>query len=304
MAVARLAVEAMTVRGRRIIWGERTYLMAVVNATPDSFSGDGIADDTGEAVRLGLVAEAAGVDIIDVGGESTRPGASPVSADEEIHRVLPVIRALRDRMELPISIDTSKAAVAAAALDAGADMINDVWGLGADPALAALAARRNVPVVIMHNASDPSRVLAQEGVGAHYAPISSADVVADVARGLQTAVARARRAGIADNMVIVDPGIGFGKSLSQNLELLDRIGELRAIGLPLLIGPSRKSFIGLTLDVLPSERLEGTAAAVAVAIARGADMVRVHDAAVMARVARMADAIVRRPAPDSASCRR
>jgi dihydropteroate synthase len=268
--------------------------MGIVNATPDSFSGDGVGTDVDAAVELGLMAFESGADIVDVGGESSRPGATPVAVEEEMARVLPVVQRLRARTDLPISVDTSKAAVAQAALDAGADVINDVWAFQADPLLAPLVARRQVAAVLMHNASRAGRVRVQPGVGAHFVEAPGEDVLAQVSRGLAAAVRTARSAGIADGQLILDPGIGFGKTLEQNLELLDRVGELGALGFPILVGPSRKSFIGLTLDQPPQERLEGTAAAVAVAIARGADMVRVHDVRAMVQVARMTDAIVRR----------
>lgn len=301
-ALARqLQPQRLTLRQLDLAWGTRTFVMAILNVTPDSFSGDGLADDAAheahtvdQAVDRAAAAIADGADILDVGGESTRPGAQPVGADEELARVIPVIRAIRARLEAPISIDTYKAAVAAAALDAGADMVNDVWGLRADPDLAGLVAARGVPVILMHNRSTPANVAVAERVGGFYAGIAYDDVVADVCRELMSSVALARAAGIADERIVLDPGIGFGKTPRQNLELLDRTDAIRARGFPVLVGPSRKSFIGLTLDLPPEDRVEGTAAAVAVAIARGADIVRVHDVHAMVRVARMTDAIVRR----------
>lgn len=285
---------SLVLRGLTLAWGRRTYVMAIVNATPDSFSGDGTGGDVGRAVDAASAAVAAGADILDVGGESTRPGAAAVSADEEIARTAPAVAAIRARFDVPISIDTSKAAVAAAALDAGADMVNDVWGLRADPDLAGLVAARGVPVVVMHNRLTPANVEVAARVGAHYAGVAYADLVGDVCRELRASIDIARGAGVPAANVIVDPGIGFGKTPAQNLALLDRVGEVRSLGFPLLVGPSRKSFIGAVLDLPAAQRLEGTAAAVAVAIARGADIVRVHDVAAMVRVARMTDAIVRR----------
>lgn len=281
-------------RGRRFAWGERTYVMAIVNATPDSFSGDGLGLDVEAAFAAGVAAEANGADILDVGGESTRPGAAAVPVDQELSRVLPVIRALRARTDLPISIDTYKAEVADAALDAGADLVNDVWGLEADAEMGPLVARRGVPVVLMHNRSRARDARLDPRLGGHYASHRSDDVVRDVCDDLRAAVARALGFGIAPHCIVLDPGIGFGKSPGENLALVDRTDEVRALGYPVLVGPSRKSFIGITLDAEPQERLEGTAAAVAVSIVRGADLVRVHDVAAMARVARMTDAIVRR----------
>ena len=281
----------------RFSWGRRTYVMGVVNVTPDSFSRDGVltAPDFVEAaveLALGLVAD--GADILDVGGESTRPGADPVAAAEELRRVVPVIAALAARTEAPISVDTSKAEGAAAALDAGAAMVNDVWGLGSDPALAPLLARRGVPVVLVHNRGRRRQAKVDARLGGRYLGSAYDDLLEDVAGELAALAAGARAAGIAADQIILDPGIGFGKTVAQSLELVDRLDRFRALGHPILIGPSRKSFIGYTLDLPADERLEGTAAAVAIGIARGADMVRVHDVRAMARVARMADAILRR----------
>jgi len=288
----------LRVRSLDLAWGRRTYVMAIVNATPDSFSGDGLLARGGSAAEaaadLATAAVAAGADLVDVGGESTRPGAGPVSADEEIARVVPAIAAIRERTDAPISVDTAKAEVARAALDAGADLVNDVWGLRADPALAVLVAERAVPVVIMHNRAAAGRVALRDRLGGHVVGVDYQDLLGDVARELLQSVAVARAAGILDARIILDPGIGFGKTRAQNLELLDRVDAIRALGFPLLVGTSRKSFIGLTLDLPPDDRLEGTAATVAVAIARGADIVRVHDVAPMVRVARMVDAIIRR----------
>jgi len=294
-----------TLRHLDLTWGARTYIMAILNLTPDSFSGDGLAGDAGggSARALDLAVDRAaqgiaeGADILDVGGESTRPGARPVGVDEELARVIPVIQALRTRFDAPISIDTYKAAVAAEALDAGADLVNDVWGLRADPDLAGLVARRGVPVILMHNRSQPADVAIAERVGGFYARAAYADLVADVRRELLLSVGIAQAAGIPEGRIILDPGIGFGKTPAQNLELLDRTDAIRTLGFPVLVGPSRKSFIGMTLDLPPEDRVEGTAAAVAVAITRGADLVRVHDVRQMARVARMTDAIVRRGPP-------
>jgi dihydropteroate synthase len=285
------------VRGAHFVWGARTYVMAILNVTPDSFSGDGVGRDVDALLRSADAHLAAGADILDIGGESTRPGAPPVGPEEEIERVVPAIEAVRARFDAPVSVDTSKAVVAAAALDAGADLVNDVWGLRGDRALAGLIAARGVPVVIMHNCSDPALARIAGDLGGHYIGVAYADVVADVCAGLRASVDFAHAAGIDDACIIIDPGIGFGKTAAQNLELVDRLGAVRELGFPVLVGPSRKSFIGLTLDLPPTERVEGTAAAVAIAIARGADIVRVHDVAVMVRVARMADAIVRRCAP-------
>ncbi len=289
-------------RSEALEWGHRTYVMGILNVTPDSFSGDGLAD--GRDVTA-LVAEqatafvAVGADILDIGGESTRPGSSPVTAEEELTRVIPAIRAARAAAgDTLISVDTYRAIVAEAALDAGADWINDVWGLRMDPRMASLAAERNCPVVIMHNRSKPKDVAQEEQLGGRYVGVRYADLLGDIRVELSAQVDIALAAGVRSDQIILDPGIGFGKTVEQNLELLDRLDELKALGFPLLLGSSRKSFIGYTLDLPTDQRLEGTAATVAIGIARGADIVRVHDVAAMVRVARMTDAIVRRASPD------
>ena len=286
-------------------WGARTFVMGILNITPDSFSGDGLlaaegsslGADLGKIERVISQAQrflAAGADILDIGGESTRPGSQLVSVAEELDRVLPVIRVLS--LEFPnavISIDTYKSEVAQAALTAGAHLVNDVWGLRADPRLAEVVARHAVPVILMHNRSKPSNAQVQENLGGRYVGMQYVDLLEDVKTELLESVALAQEAGIASDRIILDPGIGFGKTVEQNLELLNRLDEIRALGFPVLLGPSRKSFIGYTLDLPPDQRVEGTAASVAVGIARGADLIRVHDVDVMARVARMTDAIVR-----------
>ena len=241
----------------------------------------------------------AGVDILDIGGESTRPGAQAVSQAEELARVIPVVQAVAAEFPVLISIDTYRAATAAAALQAGAHLVNDVWSLRADPDLAGVAASFHAPVILMHNRSSWAHAEIKDKLagklGGRYVGIPYDDLLPDVCRELLESVAIAHQAGIPDSHIILDPGIGFGKSVEQNLELLDRLGEIRALGYPVLLGPSRKSFIGYTLDLPPDQRIEGTAAAVAVGITRGADIIRVHDVPEMIRVARMTDAIVRRP---------
>jgi dihydropteroate synthase len=278
-------------------WGTRSYVMGILNITPDSFSGDGLAageDFVSAALTQARQFAQAGADILDVGGESTRPGAKPVNAAEEKARVIPVIKALASEVDLPISIDSYKAEVVDAALAAGAHLVNDVWGLRADPELAGLVAARNVPVILMHNRSDPANADLRERLGGRYIGVEYENLIEDIKRELMDSLKVAKEAGIADDMIILDPGIGFGKTVEQNLELLDRCGEIRDLGYPLLVGPSRKSFIGYTLDLPPDQRVEGTAAAVTVSIVRGADIVRVHDVAAISRVAKMTDAIVRR----------
>jgi dihydropteroate synthase len=277
--------------------------MGILNVTPDSFSGDGLITQSpgvmaerviDAALVLARRFVAAGADILDVGGESTRPGSQPLGVDDEMSRVLPVIRRLADELDVVISIDTYKARVAEAALQSGAGMVNDVWGLRADPDLAEVVARHGVPVVLMHNRSSWVHAEIKERLGGRYVGMAYEDLIEDIKRELMESVDLAHTAGIRDDSIILDPGIGFGKTVEQNLELVDRLGEIRALGYPVLLGPSRKSFIGYTLDLPPDQRLEGTAAAVAVGIVRGADIVRVHDVEPMARVVRMTDAIVRR----------
>ncbi len=278
-------------------WGRQTYVMGILNVTPDSFSGDGLLKKDGwlaAVVDRGRAMLAAGAHMLDVGGESTRPGAEAVSVDGELDRVVPAVRALSESGLGPISIDTYKAAVAYEALEAGAVLINDVWGLRRDPDMADLIAERAVPVILMHNRSQPQDAAFEARLGGRYTGSQYEDLIPDIQRELQECVDLARAAGVPDWKIILDPGIGFGKTVAQNLELLDRAGEFKALGFPILIGPSRKSFIGYTLNLPPDQRVEGTAATVAIAIARGADIVRVHDVEVMARVAKMTDAIVRR----------
>ncbi len=279
-------------------WGCRTYVMGILNVTPDSFSGDGLlasGDPVAAAVAQAGRFLAAGADLLDVGGESTRPGSQPVGVEEERRRVLPVIRALaREFPAALISVDTSKAAIAEEALQAGAHLVNDVWALRADPAIGAVVARCRCPVILMHNRSNPASVEVRQRLGAAYIGAEYGDVVEDVKRDLLASVDRALQVGISEERIILDPGLGFGKKVEHNLELIRRLDELRALGFPVLVGPSRKSFIGYTLDLPPNQRVEGTAAAVAISIARGADIVRVHDVEYMVRVARMSDALVRR----------
>ena len=262
-------------------WGERTFVMGILNVMPDSFSGDGLLAGQGTvetAVRIGTEMVAAGADILDVGGESTRPGHGPVDLDEERRRVLPVIEALRAVLpDVPISIDTTKPAVAEAALVAGADMVNDVWGVGADDALPRLAADHGVPLIVMHNREEPRYTT--------FLP----ELIAD----LQRAIERALRLGVRWDDLIVDPGFGFGKTPQHNLEVLRELELLRVLGRPILLGTSRKSTLGRVLDLPAAERLEATLATTALGIAHGADIVRVHDVRENVRVARMSDAIVR-----------
>ncbi len=295
-ALARYAgeeLQPLTVAGRSFNWGERTYVMGVVNLTPDSFSGDGLGDDIEGALQQARRMIEEGADIIDVGGESTRPGSEPLSAEEELRRVIPVIRELAQITEVPISVDTYKASVAHEALAAGAHLVNDVWGLRMDPLLAETAARHQVPVVLMHNRSRPKDAVQTERLGGCYLGVEYKDLVGDIIRELRESIGLALESGIEWEKIIVDPGIGFGKTVEQNLTVMAELAELKVLGRPILLGPSRKSFIGYTLDLPAGERIEGTAAAVAIGIANGADILRVHDVKEMARVARMTDAMVR-----------
>ena len=278
----KTVTSATNIGGKVFEWGSRTYVMGILNVTPDSFSGDGLGGDIGSTISRAVEFEQNGADIIDVGGESTRPpslyGASqPVSEDEELSRVIPVIEQLINEIDIPISIDSYKAKVTDEAITAGASMANDVCALRGDPEMAKTIAAAGVPVVLMHNQRQPCY----------------GDVVRDVVEGLQERVVEAIGAGISPSNVIVDPGIGIGKTVAHNLELLRRLNEFHSIPHPLLIGTSRKSLVGRILDLPVNDRIEGTAATVSLSIAGGADIVRVHDVKQMSRVARMADAVVR-----------
>lgn len=281
----------------RFDWGSRTYVMGILNVTPDSFSGDGLRVDAGGALDRAMAQARdfvdGGADILDVGGESTRPGAIPLGAGEEMDRVLPVIKSLAAEFPgLTISIDTFKSDVAAAALDAGAHIVNDVWGLRADPAMGPMAAERGAPVILMHNRSRPNDVIVDQ-LGGSYLGASYDDLLADVAREMEALAEGALAAGVARDQIVLDPGIGFGKTIQQNMALINHMDRFKALGYPILSGPSRKSFIGRVLDLPPDQRVEGTAATVALSIVRGADIVRVHDTREMVRIARMMDAMLR-----------
>jgi dihydropteroate synthase len=297
--------ERLTLGNHVFDWGKKTYLMGVLNVTPDSFSGDGlfhtddqyVEDDIARLVEESLTQAgefvAAGVDILDVGGESTRPGADIVDIDTELKRVIPVVNSLSREFDIPISIDTYKHQVAQAALEAGAEMVNDVWGLQADPEMAPTIAKYGAPVILMHNRSSWAHADIKESLGGRYIGVPYDNLMEDIQRELLGSVDLAHSAGITDEMIILDPGIGFGKSVEQNLELVNSLQSIRGLGYPILYGPSRKSFIGYTLEKPPDQRLAGTAAAVAVGIVRGADIIRVHDVNFMQQVAEMTDAIVR-----------
>jgi dihydropteroate synthase len=267
----------ITIGGREFVWGRRTYLMGIVNVTPDSFSGDGLGYDADAAVARAQRMVAEGADLLDVGGESTRPDAPPVPLEEELRRVLPVIERIVKAVDVPVSIDTYKAATAEAALRAGAVLVNDISGFRADPAMAATVARFGVPAIVMHN---------QRGRPFH-------DVIGDIRGGLEASFSLARAAGIPRDRLIIDPGFGFGWTYPQNLEMLHRLAELKPLSRPVLIATSMKSTIGAVLDKPPAERVFGTAATIAIAIANGGDIARVHHVAAMRDVCRVTDAIVR-----------
>ena len=271
----------LTIGSATFAWGARTFVMGILNVTPDSFSGDGLllaADPVDAAVAQARRMVADGADILDVGGASSRPGHAPVPAEEEAARVVPALRAVAVALpDTPLSVDTTSPAVAAAALDAGAAMLNDIWGVAEDSAMVRLAAERGVPIVLMHNRAE-----------ARYR-----NVVAEVLADLQRAIDRALDAGVAWDRLIVDPGFGFGKTPDHNLALLEDLGALAVLGRPVLLGTSRKSTLGRLLDLPPDQRVEATVATTALGIAAGVDIVRVHDVLENVRAARVADAILR-----------
>jgi dihydropteroate synthase len=272
---------------RKLWLGGRTLVMGVLNVTPDSFSDGGKFLESASAVEQAIAMEKAGADLLDIGGESTRPGSQETSIAEELDRILPVLQALRERLKIPISVDTRRATVAELALRAGAEIINDISGLLNDPKMGEVAARYHVPLILMHMRGQPRTM--QVGPFAR-------DVMKDVIRGLRKSISIASKAGVAKSQIILDPGIGFGKSFAQNYEMLQRLPQLAKLGYPLLVGTSRKGFLGATLardgkPAPPEERIWGTAATVTASILNGAHIVRVHDVAEMAQVARVADCL-------------
>jgi dihydropteroate synthase len=264
--------------GLKLMLGGRTLIMGILNATPDSFSDGGRFDEVEAAVARARQMEADGADLIDIGGESTRPGHEAVPVEEELRRILPIIRAVREQVKLPISVDTYKAETARQALEAGAHLINDVWGFKKDPKLAAIAAEYGCPVILTHNRESRDY----------------SDFIPDVLNDLMASVHRAQAAGVANDLIWLDPGIGFAKDYDQNLEMMGHLNEVVQLGYPVLLGTSRKGFIQRTLDVKANEALEGTGATVALGIAQGCQIVRVHDVLQMKRVATMTDAVVYR----------
>jgi dihydropteroate synthase len=277
----KTTLQATRIGNREFTWGERTYVMGICNLSPNSFSGDGLGGDIEAAVAQSRRMVEEGADIIDVGGESTRPGTEPQTANDiesELHLVIPVIERLAREIPVPISIDTYKSGVAQRAIEAGASLINDIWALRRDHRLAELAALKGAPIILMSNQRDGK----------------VEDIMPAILSDLERAIGQAEAAGVPEENIIIDPGIGFGKTLEQNLEIIRRLAELKTLGRPLLLGSSRKSMIGLVLDLPADQRLEGTTATVAIGIANGADIVRVHDVKQMVRVSRMSDAIMRR----------
>jgi len=273
---------------RTLVLGQRTLLMGVLNVTPDSFSDGGKFLDPRRAVEHALEMERAGADLLDIGGESTRPGSTATPADTELARILPVLEGLRDALKIPICVDTRKSQVAEAAIAAGAEIINDVSGLCTDPRIAEVAAQRGVPLILMHMRGEPATMQKK--------PFAR-DVMKNVTQGLRTAISKARRARVRKSRIIIDPGIGFGKSFEQNYELLRKLPEIAKLGYPLLVGASRKGFLGATLardgkSAPPEERLWATAATVTASILGGAHIVRAHDVREMAQVARVADCLL------------
>ncbi len=273
---------------KTLFLGERTLLMGVLNVTPDSFSDGGLFASPDRAVAHALAMEKAGADVIDIGGESTRPGSTGTSLEKELRRVMPVLEGLRSKLRIPISIDTQKSEVAEAAAAAGAEIINDISGLRSDLGIATVARKHKLALILMHMRGEPRTM--------HKGPYAL-NVLRDVTAGLRSAIARARKAGISPSQIILDPGIGFGKRFAQNYELLARLPELAKLGYPLLVGTSRKTFVGATLGrdgnrIPPKERVWGTAATVAASILGGAHIVRVHDVVEMAQVARVTDCIL------------
>ena len=286
-------------------WRERTYVMGIINVTSDSFSGDGVLflrSDLKMGVQGAWVAAAVeqgkrmaeqGADILDVGGESTRPGSTPVTLEEELARVIPIIEGLAKEVQIPISIDTYKAEVARQAIVRGAQMINDVWGGRMDPDILKVAGETKVPIILMHNRSRHKDAQQSEKLGGRYVSVEYNDLMEDIKKELQEQVDAALAAGVKKENIVIDPGIGFGKTVEQNLELVRRLGELKVLGYPILAGPSRKSFVGYTLNLPPEERLEGSLAAMTMCIERGADIVRMHDVQEADRVRKFVDAVVR-----------
>ena len=282
---------------KKLDWGKKTYVMGIINLTPDSFSGDGILSEQDPANNALKKAEEflrEGADIIDIGAESSRPGYQPISVENEIERLLPILKGLKDAdLGGIISVDTYKPQVAKQCLENGADWINDIWGFSKRDGLAELLAQHGNPVILMHNRSNNKKIKTNFRLGSSYNEANYSDFMEEIKHELNEIVSYAISAGIQKENIILDPGIGFGKSVQQNITLINRLNEIKALGYPVLIGPSRKSFIGQILDLPVEDRIEGPAGSISVGIARGADIIRVHDVKYMARVAKMCDALTR-----------
>ena len=266
-----------------LVWGSRTYVMGIINVSPDSFSGDGFDDDVQSVINQGLRFQTEGADILDVGAQSTRPGYEEITDDEELRRLIPALEALIDAVSIPISVDTYKSVVARAAVETGASIINDIWGLKYNPNIALISAEYETPIIMMHNQ--------------HTTQYD--DLIPNMLESLNNSINVALDSGVAKRNIILDPGIGFGKTPDQNLEIIKRLKEFSTLGYPLLIGTSRKSTIGYILESPPDQRIEGTASTIALSIAAGVDIIRVHDVKEMVKVSRMTDAIVRGWRPEN-----
>ena len=271
--------QQMDIRGHKFIFGSKTYIMGFLNMTPDSFSDGGKYDSEEKALLYVLDMIKEGADIIDIGGESSRPGHTRITEEEEMKRIIPIIKRIRANTDIPISLDTIKPKVAEAALEAGVDMINDIWGLQLDNRMAKVAAEYGAPVIIMHN---------QNGT------VYNEDMIDSIKRFYRASIEIALREGIENDKIILDPGIGFGKTPEQNILMMSRIREIKEMGYPVLLGTSRKSFLGQILDLPPNERVDGSVATTVLGIVQGVDMVRVHDIKENARAAKVTDAVIRR----------
>ena len=266
-----------------LVWGLRTYVMGIINVSPDSFSGDGFDCNIQGVIDQGLRFQTEGADILDLGAQSTRPGYQEITDDEELRRLMPALEGLIDTVDIPISVDTHKPVIAKAAIETGASMINDIWGLKYNPDIALISAEYETPIVMMHNQSTTDY----------------SDLIPNMLESLNSSINLALQSGVAKRNIIIDPGIGFGKTPDQNLEIIKRLKEFLTLGYPILIGTSRKSTIGYILDAPPDQRIEGTASTIALSIAEGVDIIRVHDVKEMVKVSRMTDAIVRGWRPEN-----
>ena len=266
-----------------LVWGLRTYVMGIINVSPDSFSGDGFDCDIQGVIDQGLRFQTEGADILDLGAQSTRPGYQEITDDEELRRLMPALEGLIDTVDIPISVDTHKPVIAKAAIETGASIINDIWGLKYNPDIALISAEYETPIVMMHNQSTTDY----------------SDLIPNMLESLNNSINLALQSGVAKRNIIIDPGIGFGKTPDQNLEIIKRLKEFLTLGYPILIGTSRKSTIGYILDAPPDQRIEGTASTIALSIAEGVDIIRVHDVKEMVKVSRMTDAIVRGWRPEN-----